>query len=241
MKEAEFSPEQRSGLYRAIYERRDIRVFRDDPVPPETLARVLRAAHRGPSVGFMQPWDFILVSDVETRMRVKDLFERERQAASQFFDHSRRSQYLSLKLEGIMEAPVNLCVTCDPTRGEEVLGRNSVPETDVYSTCCAVQNLWLAARAEGLGVGWVSILKLPQLRRILGIPPHVVPVAYLCLGYPVEFPARPVLQNVGWRDRLPLNDLVHYEGWGGQAGNGPLSGVREVLASNEEPDPWETE
>lgn len=241
MRGTEFSPEQRSGLYRAIYERRDIRVFRDDPVPPETLARVLRAAHRGPSVGFMQPWDFILVSDVETRMRVKDLFERERQAASQFFDHSRRSQYLSLKLEGIMEAPVNLCVTCDPTRGEEVLGRNSVPETDVYSTCCAVQNLWLAARAEGLGVGWVSILKLPQLRRILGIPPHVVPVAYLCLGYPVEFPARPVLQNVGWRDRLPLNDLVHYEGWGGQAGNGPLSGVREVLASNEEPDPWETE
>ena len=238
---AEFSPEQRSGLYRAIYERRDIRVFRDDPVPPETLARIIRAAHRGPSVGFMQPWDFILVSDVETRMRVKDLFERERQAAAQFFDHSRRSQYLSLKLEGIMEAPVNLCVTCDPTRGEEVLGRNSAPETDVYSTCCAVQNLWLAARAEGLGVGWVSILKLPQLRRILGIPPHVVPVAYLCLGYPVEFPARPVLQTVGWRDRLPLNDLVHYEGWGGQAGNSPLSEVREALASNEESDPWRKE
>ena len=227
---AEFSPEQRSGLYRAIYERRDIRVFRDDPVPPETLARILRAAHRGPSVGFMQPWDFILVSDVETRMKVKDLFERERQAAAQFFDHSRRSQYLSLKLEGIMEAPVNLCVTCDPTRGEEVLGRNSVPETDLYSTCCAVQNLWLAARAEGLGVGWVSILKLPRLRRILGIPPHVVPVAYLCLGYPIEFPAWPVLQTAGWRDRLPLSDLVHYEGWGGQAGNGPLSEVREALA-----------
>lgn len=240
MRGAEFSPEQRSGLYRAIYERRDIRVFRDDPVSPETLARILRAAHRGPSVGFMQPWDFILVSDVETRMRVKDLFDRERHAAAQFFDHSRRSQYLSLKLEGIMEAPVNLCVTCDPTRGEEVLGRNSVPETDVYSTCCAVQNLWLAARAEGLGVGWVSILKLPRLRRILGIPPHVVPVAYLCLGYPVEFPARPVLQSVGWRDRLPLGDLVHYEGWGGQAGSGPLSEVREVLASNEEPDLWET-
>ena len=237
---AEFSPEQRSGLYRAIYERRDIRVFRDDPVPPETLARIIRAAHRGPSVGFMQPWDFILVSDVETRMRVKDLFERERQAAAQFFDHSRRSQYLSLKLEGIMEAPVNLCVTCDPTRGEEVLGRNSVPETDLYSTCCAVQNLWLAARAEGLGVGWVSILKLPRLRRILSIPPHVVPVAYLCLGYPVEFPAQPVLQTVGWRDRLPLSDLVHYEGWGEQTGNGTWSEVREALASNKEPAPWKT-
>ncbi len=240
MRGAEFSPEQRSGLYRAIYERRDIRVFRNDPVPPDMLARILRAAHHGPSVGFMQPWDFILVSDVETRVRVKDLFERERQAAAQFFDHSRRSQYLSLKLEGIMEAPVNLCVTCDPTRGEEVLGRNSVPETDLYSTCCAVQNLWLAARAEGLGVGWVSILKLPRLRRILGIPPHVVPVAYLCLGYPVEFHARPVLQAVGWRDRLPLSDLVHYEGWGEQTDNGAWSEVREALASNKEPDPWKT-
>ena len=236
MKGAEFSPEQRSGLYRAIYERRDIRVFRDDPVPPETLARIIGAAHHGPSVGFMQPWDFILVSDVETRTQVKDLFERERQAAAQFFDDTRRSQYLSLKLEGIMEAPVNLCVTCDPTRGEEVLGRNAMPETDVYSTCCAVQNLWLAARAEGVGVGWVSILKLPQLRRILGIPPHIVPVAYLCLGYPVEFPDGPVLQTAGWRDRLPLDGLVHFDGWDGQAAPGFWQEVREALATHDIPD-----
>ena len=207
MSNAEFSPDQRLGLYRAIDERRDIRAFRHDPVPPNTLARIIRAAHKGPSVGFMQPWDFVLVKDPDTRMQVKDLIDRERQAAAQFFDEDRRSQYLSLKLEGILDAPVNICVTCDPTRGEEVLGRNSMPETDVYSTCCAVQNLWLAARAEGVGVGWVSILKLPQLRRILGIPPHIIPVAYLCLGYPVEFPQAPVLQTVGWRDRLPLNTL----------------------------------
>ena len=213
MERSSFPPEQRLGLYRAIYERRDIRVFRDDPVPPETLARILRAAHNGPSVGFMQPWDFILIGDPDTRSQVKDLFDRERQAASQFFDDSQRSRYLSMKLEGIMESPVNLCVTCDPTRGEEVLGRNSMPETDVYSTCCAVQNLWLAARAEGVGVGWVSILKLPQLRRILGIPPHIIPVAYLCLGYPTEFAPKPMLQANGWRDRLPLQDLVHYDGW----------------------------
>ncbi len=231
MTRAEFPPEQRLGLYRAIYERRDIRVFRDDPVPPETLARIIRAAHHGPSVGFMQPWDFILVSDVETRGRVKELFERERHAAAQFFDDSRRSQYLSLKLEGIMESPVNLCITCDPTRGEEVLGRNSMPETDVYSTCCAVQNLWLAARAEGVGVGWVSILKLPQLRRILGIPPHIVPVAYLCLGYPLEFPPSPLLQSAGWRDRLPLEDLVHYDGWGRQEAPDTWDEVREALAA----------
>ncbi len=214
MSAAHFSPEERRAVYRAINARRDIRLFRGDPLPPETLARIITAAHHGPSVGFMQPWDFILVSDFQKREQVKDLFERERQAAAQFFDEDRRCNYLSLKLEGIMEAPVNLCVTCDPTRGEEVLGRNSVPETDVYSTCCAIQNLWLAARAEGVGVGWVSILKLPQLRRILGIPPHVIPVAYLCLGYPVEFPPEPLLQTTGWRRRLPLSDLVHYDGWG---------------------------
>ena len=228
MSATEFSPEEQKGVYRAIEARRDIRHFRSDPLPPETLARIISAAHRGPSVGFMQPWDFILVSDVEKRERVKDLFLRERQAAAQFFDEPQRCKYLSLKLEGILEAPVNLCITCDPTRGEEVLGRNSMPETDVYSTCCAVQNLWLAARAEGIGVGWVSILKLPQLRRILGIPPHILPVAYLCLGYPVEFPPEPLLQTTGWRHRIPLADLVHYEGW---AEKTPGRAWREVEAA----------
>ena len=235
MKKTDFPPEQLRGLYRAIYERRDIRQFRDDPVPSEGLARIIKAAHHGPPVGYMQPWDFILVSDVETRRQVKDLFDRERQAASNFFDDRRRAQYLSLKLEGIMEAPINLCITCDPTRGEEVLGRNSIPETDIYSTCCAVQNLWLAARAEGLGVGWVSILKLPRLRGILGIAPHIVPMAYLCLGYPVEFPDRPLLESTGWRDRLPLGSLVHYEGWGKGPAQGFWQEVRQALAEPVEP------
>ena len=129
-----------------------------------------------------------------------------------------------------MEAPVNLCVTCDPTRAEEVLGRNSMPETDVYSTCCAVQNLWLAARSEGVGVGWVSILKRPQLRQILEIPAHIIPVAYLCLGYPLEFPKDPVLQSVGWRDRLPLANLVHYNGWTGPTEPDAWQELRDALA-----------
>ena len=212
-----FSQEERQGVYRAVQTRRDVRHFRSDPIPDDALARVIRAAHHGPSVGFMQPWDFILIRDLEKRQQVKDLFERERVAASTFFDEPRRSHYLSLKLEGILEAPVNLCVTCDPTRGEVVLGRNSVPETDVYSTCCAVQNLWLAARSEGIGVGWVSILKLPQLRRILGIPHHIIPVAYLCLGYPTHYLDRPLLETVGWRPRLPLEELLHFDGWGDAA------------------------
>lgn len=208
-----FPLEERRGIYHAIYARRDIRHFRNDRIPDPVLARIIQAAHQGPSVGFMQPWDFILIRGLNVRRQIKELFERERQAAACFFDEPRRSHYLSLKLEGILESPVNLCVTCDPARGEVVLGRNSIQETDVYSTCCAVQNLWLAARSEGIGVGWVSVLKLPQLRKILGIPPHVIPVAYLCLGYPVEFPSQPLLQTVGWRDRLAVTDLLHFDNW----------------------------
>ena len=107
-----------------------------------------------------------------------------------------------------------------------MLGRNSMPETDVYSTCCAVQNLWLAARSEGVGAGWVSILKLPQLRGILGIPPHIIPVAYLCLGYPLEFTDEPGLQRAGWRERLPVEDLLHFDDWNGSAGDGDWKGLR---------------
>ena len=229
-----FTSEERSGVYRAIQQRRDIRHFRPDPIPDSALARVIQAAHHGPSVGFMQPWDFILVRDLQRRQQVKDLFERERQASACFFDEPRRSHYLSLKLEGVLEAPVNLCVTCDPTRAEVVLGRNSMPETDVYSTCCAVQNLWLAARAEGIGVGWVSILKLPQLRQILGIPPHIIPVAYLCLGYPQEFPEKPLLETVGWRRRLPLQDLLHYEDWSDSHGGEEWRQFQQALPEGDE-------
>ena len=224
-----FAEDERQAVYRAIYQRRDIRNFRPDPIPDETLARIIKAAHHGPSVGFMQPWDFILIRDPERRRRVKDLFDREREAASCFFDEPRRSAYLSLKLEGILESPVNVCITCDPTRADVVLGRNSMPETDVYSTCCAVQNLWLAARSEGVGVGWVSILKLPQLRGILSIPPHIIPVAYLCLGYPVEFPPEPGLQTAGWRDRLPIEQLIHLDDWSDSATGEEWQGFRQAL------------
>jgi 5,6-dimethylbenzimidazole synthase len=210
-----FPEPERAVVYRAIFSRRDIRRFAPDPVADEVLWRLLEAAHHGPSVGFMQPWNFIVVRDYAVKSQVKALFDRERQAAACFYDEPQRSKYLSLKLEGIMEAPVNLCVTCDPTRGGVVLGRNSQPETDVYSTCCAIENLWLAARAEGVGVGWVSILKLAQLRAILAIPPHVLPVAYLCIGYPEAFPDEPMLQTEHWRDRLPLEQLVFADRWAG--------------------------
>ena len=202
-----FPLEERQAIYRAIYARRDVRHFREGQIPDQVLARIIKAAHQGPSVGFM------LIRDLDVRNQVKELCEREQQATACYYDEPRRSHYLSLKLEGIVESSVNLCITYDPTRAEEVLGRNSIRETDVYSTCCTVQNMCLAARAEGIGVGWVSVLKMSQLRKILGIPHHVIPLTYLCIGYPVEYLGEPLLQTAGWRDRLPLSELLHYDGW----------------------------
>lgn len=229
----EFAQGAKDWVYKAIFGRRDIRAFRPDPVPDNVLVRILTAAHHAPSVGFMQPWDFLLIRDLKIRRRVKELSDRERRAAACFFDEPRRSKYLSMKLEGILDAPLNLCVTCDPTRsGPQVLGRNSIPETDVYSTCLAIQNLCIVARAEGVGVGWVSILRNAELREILNIPHHVIPVAYLCVGYPENgFPDEPLLQTNGWRQRLPLDSLVSYERWS-QRAPGDRAGLDAVFEAN---------
>ena len=201
-------------VYEAIYTRRDVRHFRSDPLSDDVLHRILDAAHHAGSVGFMQPWNFIVIRDVETRRRVKSLFEQENARAAENYTRPRRDLYKSLKLEGILESPLNLCVTCDRSRGDPVLGRNTVIDTDLYSTCCAVQNLWLAARAEGVGVGWLSILQPQALATLLRLPETVLPVAYLCLGYPQDVRERPMLEEVGWRERLPLDELIFYECWG---------------------------
>ncbi|QFU02360.1 5,6-dimethylbenzimidazole synthase [Halomonas sp. THAF5a] len=210
-----FPEAQREGLYRAIFERRDVRAqFRPDPIPPEVLARLLEAAHHAPSVGFMQPWDFLLIDDRAVRERVHAIFERENAKAAEAHAGERGALYRRLKLEGILESPLNLCITCDRTRGgEHVLGRQSIVEMDLFSTCLAVQNLWLAARAEGIGVGWVSILDQRELAEVLGLPDHVYPLAYLCLGYVDDFLDAPELARAGWRQRLPLADRVHGSGW----------------------------
>ena len=212
----DFSDADREALYRVIDSRRDVRAFRRDPVPDDVLTRILEAAHHAPSVGFMQPWNFIVVRDPATRARIKRVFLRENERAAANYAGDRADLYRSLKLEGLEDAPINLCVTCDRTRGgPHVLGRNTIVDTDLYSTCCAVQNLWLAARAEGVGVGWVSILDNDALRAVLGIPAHVVPVAYLCVGYPREFFDSPELERRGWASRLPLEDVVYHERWEG--------------------------
>lgn len=211
----EFSEGEKKGVYRSIYERRDIRKeFLPHPIPRNLLVKLLDAVHHAGSVGFMQPWNFIVIDDDLIKQEVKAVFERENIIAAQNYEDEQKEKYLSLKLEGILEAPLNVCVTCDRLRGgPHVLGRNTIPETDLFSTCCAIQNLWLTARAEGIGIGWVSILNQDSLRKILGIPETVIPIAYLCLGYVSNFPKRPMLEEAGWAKRIPMEQLIFRNGW----------------------------
>jgi 5,6-dimethylbenzimidazole synthase len=157
----------------------------------------------------------VVIDSPEQRLAVKEIFERENTRAAENYTGARQDLYRSLKLEGILESGLNVCVTCDRKRGgPHVLGRSTMLDADLFSTCLAVENLWLAARTEGLGVGWVSILDPTELGRLLGLPAHVVPLAYLCLGYVSELLAEPELQAVGWRDRLPLVGVIHANRWG---------------------------
>ena len=210
-----FSDEERRAVYRAIYERRDVRgQFLPDPVPDDVLGRVLDAAHHAPSVGFMQPWDFIVIRDLTVRQRVYRNFECASKRAAEAYEGEQRKLYDSLKLAGILDAPVNLCVTCDHERRKgNGLGRQTDPSVALYSTVCAVQNLWLAARAESLGVGWVSIVDLEELKATLGIPPALTLVAYLCIGYVSEFRPQPDLEEKGWETRGSLASVTHFDRW----------------------------
>lgn len=212
---SDFSEEEKNGLYKAIFSRRDVRShFTSKPIDDEVLSRILNAAHHAPSVGFSQPWNFILIKDYDTRKKIKESFEMERERSSQFVEEPRKSKYLSFKLEGILDSPLNVCVTYDPSKfGPFVIGKSSIPETGIYSVCCAVQNLWLAARTEGIGLGWVSILSNDTLKKILNLPEHVIPVAYVCLGYVSKFAQKPDLESANWLPRLELKDVLYYEKW----------------------------
>ena len=201
------------AVYDVIAERRDVRRFRADEVEEEVLSRVLEAAHQAPSVGLMQPWRLIVIRDVQTRSKIRALAQRERLRQAEQFDERAR-HFLDQKIEGVLEAPLGVCVCCDHGHEDvEVLGRGTIPETDIYSTACAIQNLWLAARAEGLGVGWVSFYRPADLRALLGLPDRVEPIAYLCVGWPDEQPVRPSLETVGWSKRLHLDEVVMHERW----------------------------
>ena len=229
----EFSQDEKNGFYKAVFSRRDVRShFIPEPIDDKTLSRILNAAHHAPSVGFSQPWNFILIKDITTKKKIKDSFEEEKNRSSKLVEEPKRSKYLSFKLEGILESPINLCVTYDPSKfGPFVIGRSSIPEAGLYSVCCAIQNLWLAARTEGVGLGWVSILSNDTLKEVLELPEHVVPIAYLCLGYVDEFAQKPDLETAGWLPRLDLKDVVYFEKWQ-DTKNTEWNQIQEMIKTN---------
>jgi len=211
-----FADDERAAVYRTIFSRRDVRgQFLPKAVPDEVLSRIITAAHYAPSVGFMQPWNFLVVRSGEVKRKVHAAFAAAHAEAAEMFEGEKRATYRTLKLEGILESPVGICITCDRQRtGPVVVGRTHMKTMDLYSSVCAVQNLWLAARAEGLGVGWVSIFNQAALQQALAIPRGITPIAYLCVGYVSRFHAKPELEAAGWLPRLPIEDLVYFDQWG---------------------------
>lgn len=211
-----FTDEERDAVYKSIYLRRDVRgQFKPDPIPDDVLARIIKAAHHAPSVGFMQPWNFLLIKNAQIKKNIHDIFLNANDEAAEMFTTEQSKRYRQLKLEGILESPLNMVITCDRERaGPVVVGRTHDKSMDLFSSVCAVQNLWLAARAEGVGVGWVSIFNKKALKQALKLPKEITPVAYLCIGYVDHFYAEPELKAAGWRDRLPVEDLLCFDEWG---------------------------
>ncbi|MDF6041341.1 nicotinate-nucleotide--dimethylbenzimidazole phosphoribosyltransferase [Streptomyces sp. JH14] len=226
---------EREAVLRVMRERRDIRNgFRSDPIPHEVLLRVLEAAHTAPSVGHSQPWDFVVIRSAETRRSMHELAQRQREAYAKSLPKGRAKQFKELKIEAILDTPVNIVVTADPTRGgRHTLGRHTQPQMAPYSSALAVENLWLAARAEGLGVGWVSFFDEREMVRALGLPEHLEVVAYLCVGYVDEFPEEPELMQAGWSKRRPLSWVVHEETYGRRAlpGEEPHDLLQETISN----------
>ena len=212
-----FTEIEKEIFYKIIFSRRDVRRnFIKKKISNKVLLRVLTAAHHAPSVGYSQPWNFILIRDRKSRLSIKESFSKERLKSIELLekDKERKRKYLDLKLEGIIESDLNICVTYDHKRfGPYVIGRMTIKEAGIYSVCCAIQNLWLAARAENIGVGWVSIINNKDLKRILKLPPAVKPIAYLCLGYVKKFEVEPDLQSQNWLNRLDLKKVINYEQW----------------------------
>jgi 5,6-dimethylbenzimidazole synthase len=208
-----FSDEERRGVYRAIFERRDMRHFSGGTVADEVLQRLLSAAHHAPSVGFMQPWRFIRVRQPGLRAGIHALVEQERVLTARALK-KREDEFMKLKVQGVLDAAEVLVVALPPGREQHVFGRRTLPEMDLASAACAIQNLWLAARAEGLGMGWVSIFDPEQLAQLLHLPEGSKPIAVLCLG-PVEaFYEQPMLQAEHWASRAPLEAMLFEDAWG---------------------------
>jgi 5,6-dimethylbenzimidazole synthase len=207
-----FSEEEIAAVYKTIAERRDIRHFLPEPIAPDLFARLLSAAHFAPSVGFMQPWRFIRICDPELRAGIHQLVEQERSNTAHALNE-REDEFMRLKVEGIRECGELLVVALTDKREDYIFGRRTMPEMDLASVACAIQNIWLAARAEGIGMGWVSMFDPEQLSALLGMPDGAKPVAILCLGHVAGFYPKPMLEIEGWDTRKILQDLVFENNW----------------------------
>jgi len=209
------APAVATALYDTIHRRRDVRgQFTGGPLPPGSLERVLAAAHAAPSVGLSQPWDFVIVTDLAVRTAFYDHVQQERQTFAETLTGEAAERFKSIKIDGVLESTVSVVVTYDPGRGApNVLGRHAIADAGLYSVCLAIENLWLAATAEGLGVGWVSFYREPVLARLVHLPERVRPVAWLCIGPVTHLEALPDLERHGWRYRAPLAGVLHYDRW----------------------------
>ncbi|TPQ24813.1 5,6-dimethylbenzimidazole synthase [Methylomonas koyamae] len=207
-----FSEPELNGVYRAIAERRDMRHFLDLPVDPQVLTRLLQAAHQAGSVGLMQPWRFLRISDRELRRQIHELVEAERRATAEALAE-RHDEFMKLKVEGILDCGELLVVALPDRRERHVFGRRTLPEMDLASASCAIQNLWLAARAEGLGLGWVSLFEPQALANLLNMPAGSRPIAILCLGHVAEFYPKPMLELENWAAPQPLSAFVYENSW----------------------------
>ncbi len=207
----------KAAIYKVIAERRDMRHFLPTPIAPELLQKLLQAAHHAPSVGLMQPWRFIRISDMDLRKRIHALVDEERkhtaQAIGEFENTARMAEFMRLKVEGILDCGELLVATLCDHREQYIFGRRTLPEMDLASVSCAIQNLWLTARAEGIGMGWVSLFDPQALAALLGMPEGAKPVAILCLGYVNTFYKSPMLVEEGWTSEKPLSDLLMENGW----------------------------
>jgi 5,6-dimethylbenzimidazole synthase len=208
-----FSPAEREAVYRAIFERRDMRHFTGGPVAPEVMRRLLTAAHHAPSVGFMQPWRFVRVASLSLRSELQALVEQERRLTAQALGE-RDSEFMRLKVEGLMDAAEVWVVALAEGRERHVFGRRTLPQMDLASVACAIQNMWLAARAEGLGVGWVSMFNPLAVASLLGMPDGAEPVALLCIGPVHHFYEEPMLQQQRWAQRCALDKVLFEDAWG---------------------------
>jgi 5,6-dimethylbenzimidazole synthase len=216
-----FAPTERDAVYRAIFERRDMRHFTGGTVAPEVMRRLLTAAHHAPSVGFMQPWRFIRIASVALRQQLHTLVEQERVITARALGQ-REDEFMRLKVEGLLEAAEVWAVALADGREKHIFGRRTLPQMDLASAACAIQNLWLAARAEGLGMGWVSLFDPVALGGLLNLPAGADPIALLCIGPVHAFYEEPMLQQERWAKRCPLDDLLFEDSWG-QPLNPPAS------------------